>query len=77
MRRQTSAKNRLNRLLLTAVICLAGMMTSWAAQADRIKDIADIAGVRGNQLVGYGLVVGLDGTGASSQFAQQSIISML
>jgi len=33
--------------------------------------------VRGNQLVGYGLVVGLDGTGASSQFAQQSIISML
>ncbi len=77
MGQQTSAQGGLNRLLLTALICLAGMMTSWTAQADRIKDIADIAGVRGNQLVGYGLVVGLDGTGASSQFAQQSIISML
>jgi len=36
-----------------------------------------MAGVRSNQLVGYGLVVGLDGTGATSQFAQKSIISML
>ncbi len=33
------------------------------AQAERIKDIATVAGVRTNQLVGYGLVVGLDGTG--------------
>ncbi len=47
------------------------------AQADRIKDIADIAGVRPNQLVGYGLVVGLDGTGGTSNFAQQSVASML
>lgn len=47
------------------------------AHADRIKDIADIAGVRPNQLVGYGLVVGLDGTGGTSGFAQQSVLSML
>ena len=36
---------------------------SAAAVADRIKDIATLAGVRTNQLVGYGLVVGLSGTG--------------
>jgi len=36
------------------------------AQAERIKDMASIAGQRGNQLIGYGLVVGLDGTGENS-----------
>ncbi|MGD9366632.1 MAG: flagellar basal body P-ring protein FlgI [Desulfobacteraceae bacterium] len=47
--------------------------------AVRIKDIADINGVRDNQLVGYGLVVGLDGTGdgKKSLFTVQSMISML
>jgi flagellar P-ring protein precursor FlgI len=34
-----------------------------AARAERIKDIASVAGVRANQLVGYGIVVGLDGSG--------------
>lgn len=46
----------------------------------RIKDIADIEGVRENQLVGYGLVVGLDGTGDSlrnAPFTRQSLESML
>lgn len=46
----------------------------------RIKDITTIQGVRGNQLVGYGLVVGLNGTGdtlRNSPFTQQSIQSML
>ena len=45
----------------------------------RIKDIADIKGVRQNQLVGYGLVVGLDGTGddKKSKFTVQSLTSML
>ena len=49
------------------------------ADAVRIKDIADIKGVRGNQLVGYGLVVGLDGTGDSddSLFTIQSLASLL
>ncbi len=48
--------------------------------AVRIKDIASVAGVRNNQLVGYGLVVGLDGTGDntnSTRFTSQSIASML
>lgn len=46
----------------------------------RIKDIADIEGVRENQLVGYGLVVGLNGTGdklTSAVFTKQSLIGML
>jgi flagellar P-ring protein precursor FlgI len=50
------------------------------ATADRIKDYASFSGVRQNQLVGYGLVVGLDGTGdqtAQTPFAVQSTLSML
>lgn len=49
------------------------------AQAERIKDIAQLAGVRDNQLVGYGLVVGLDGTGDKSgvRFTEQSFRNML
>ncbi|MEM7542721.1 MAG: flagellar basal body P-ring protein FlgI [Pseudomonadota bacterium] len=50
------------------------------AQADRIKDLAQVAGVRSNQLIGYGLVVGLDGTGdqtAQTPFTVQSIANML
>ncbi|MEI8083902.1 MAG: flagellar basal body P-ring protein FlgI, partial [Actinomycetes bacterium] len=50
------------------------------ARAERIKDIASIAGVRSNQLVGYGIVVGLDGSGdqtTQTPFTVQSITSML
>ena len=50
------------------------------SEAARIKDIASIEGVRDNQLIGYGLVVGLDRTGDSvvgGQFTAQAIISML
>jgi flagellar P-ring protein precursor FlgI len=51
-----------------------------AAQSVRIKDIADVEGVRDNQLVGYGLVVGLAGTGdrlRTAIFTRQSLIGML
>lgn len=50
------------------------------AYADRLKDLATVQGVRGNQLVGYGLVVGLDGTGdqtTQTPFTVQSMISMM
>jgi len=50
------------------------------AHAERVKDIATVAGVRTNQLVGYGLVVGLDGTGdqtSQAPFTIQSIRNML
>ncbi|MCB1756336.1 MAG: flagellar basal body P-ring protein FlgI, partial [Gammaproteobacteria bacterium] len=46
--------------------------------AERVKDLASVAGVRDNQLLGYGLVVGLDGSGdSSSAFTEQSMRSML
>lgn len=47
------------------------------AAAERVKDIATVAGVRDNQLVGYGIVVGLDGTGDKTPFTVQSVKSML
>ncbi len=55
-------------------------LVTGAAHAERIKDIASIAGVRDNQLVGYGLVVGLDGTGDQTTqipFVAQSLKNML
>jgi flagellar P-ring protein precursor FlgI len=50
-----------------------------AARADRIKDLTALASVRPNQLIGYGLVVGLQGTGEGSDtpFAGQGLRSML
>ncbi|MCK6262648.1 flagellar basal body P-ring protein FlgI [Vibrio sp. ZSDE26] len=59
-------------LLLTSIMLLAT-----SAQAARIKDVAQIAGVRSNQLVGYGLVTGLPGTGESTPFTDQSFNAML
>ncbi len=47
------------------------------AYAQRIKDLATVQGVRSNQLVGYGLVVGLPGTGEQSPFTEQSFRTML
>jgi flagellar P-ring protein precursor FlgI len=50
------------------------------AHAERIKDLASVAGVRSNQLVGYGLVVGLDGTGdqtTQAPFTSQGLMNML
>lgn len=58
-------------ILLTALLC------STLAQAERIKDITSIAGVRSNQLVGYGLVVGLDGSGDKAPFTTQTFRNMM
>ncbi|MDP2808785.1 MAG: flagellar basal body P-ring protein FlgI [Rhodocyclaceae bacterium] len=58
----------------------AALLISDAARAERIKDIASVAGVRNNPLAGYGIVVGLDGSGdqtTQTPFTVQSIISML
>ncbi len=66
-----------------AVAALAAALVAAASGAhatSRIKDIADFEGVRENQLVGYGLVVGLNGTGDSlkkSVFTRESLIGML
>lgn len=62
------------------ILLLLAMLLPFSAFADRIKDVASIQGVRDNQLSGYGLVFGLDGTGdqtTQTPFTVQSIISML
>lgn len=67
---------RLNNFIVLLTACLLAANV----HADRIKDIASIAGVRENQLLGYGLVVGLDGTGdqtTQTPFTIQSLDSML
>ena len=59
-------------------VCALCLMTDYAG-AIRLKDLAEIKGVRKNQLVGYGLIVGLDGTGdgKDSKFTFQSLASLL
>ncbi|MCE7731754.1 flagellar basal body P-ring protein FlgI [Vibrio campbellii] len=61
--------------ILLALLSVALFATT--AQAARIKDVAQVAGVRSNQLVGYGLVSGLPGTGESNPFTEQSFAAML
>lgn len=53
------------------------LLLATSTQAARIKDVAQVAGVRNNQLVGYGLVTGLPGTGESTPFTDQSFNAML
>ncbi|OIO69846.1 MAG: flagellar biosynthesis protein FlgA [Zetaproteobacteria bacterium CG1_02_53_45] len=68
----------LRRALFALLAAL--MLVPAQLQAERIKDLADIEGVRGNALIGYGLVVGLNGTGdsgTSSPFTINSITALL
>jgi flagellar P-ring protein precursor FlgI len=83
--RQQARKNRiLNSLVLFCLfLWLIVLLASSLAEAARIKDIASIGGVRPNHLIGYGLVVGLDGSGdrgrgsGGKDFTIQSLVSML
>jgi flagellar P-ring protein precursor FlgI len=72
---------RAAKAALCAVLGLFLLLSAVPAAAQvRIKDIADVEGVRDNQLVGYGLVVGLNGTGdrlRSAAFTRQSLIGVL
>jgi len=64
--------------ILTVCFALSLVLFVNLAEAARIKDIASVQGVRSNQLVGYGLVVGLPGTGEkSSKFTEQAFATML
>ena len=70
--------NRKIPALFRALALLVGFLP--AAHAERIKDLAQVGGVRGNALVGYGLVVGLDNSGdrtSQSPFTVQSLRNML
>lgn len=74
--RRSARLSTLQALFLVVSMLAVGAPT----HAERIKDLARIAGVRGNPLVGYGLVVGLDGSGdrtSQTQFTVQSLKSML
>lgn len=68
----------IERLAAAIVVLLAAALVE--ARAERVKDIASFQGARANQLVGYGLVVGLDGSGdqtTQTPFTVQSVVSML
>src|SRR6187455_2067414 len=79
----TVSKPRLIKDLLSRLAAMAWFgcwLVTGPAQADRIKDLASIQGVRSNQLVGYGLVVGLDNTGdqtVQTPFTIQTLNNML
>lgn len=78
MHLQYRTRMTLKRALLLLV--LVGAFLAEQAHADRVKDLASVAGVRNNQLVGYGLVVGLNGTGdqtTQAPFTVQGVINML
>jgi flagellar P-ring protein FlgI len=67
-------------LLPSLGLALSLLLAAGTARAERVEDLASVAGVRSNQLVGYGLVVGLDGTGdqtSQTPFTIQSIENML
>ncbi len=66
--------------LCTALLLLASLLFCAPARATRIKDLASLEGVRENQLMGYGLVIGLNGTGddiKKSVFTKQAIANMV
>jgi flagellar P-ring protein precursor FlgI len=76
-----SRTRRIVRLVQAVLACLLVLVMALPALASsRVKDIADFEGVRSNMLVGYGLVVGLNGTGDSlrnSGFTEESLVAML
>ncbi len=80
MNRQPRADQEGISYSLVAVLCLLWLLLAPPAHAERLKDIASIQGVRSNQLIGYGLVVGLNGTGdqtTQTPFTLQTFNNML
>jgi flagellar P-ring protein precursor FlgI len=62
---------------ILAMLFTACMVISTPTEAQRLKDIANVQGVRSNQLIGYGLVVGLPGTGEKTRYTEQTFKTML
>ena len=69
----------MGRIKIIIILIILNLFISSSASGARLKDIVDIEGVRGNYLIGYGLVVGLKGTGDGilSKFTVQSVVNML
>ena len=62
------------------LVVIAAMLMASLVQAERLKDLASIQGVRSNQLIGYGLVVGLNGSGdqtTQTPFTVQTFNNMM
>lgn len=77
---QRHSSQKTLKSILISLLLLGLLVAEGNAHAERIKDVASLAGVRGNALVGYGLVVGLDGTGdqtSQAPFTVQSLKNML
>jgi len=75
---RNGSRSQIAWMLLGFALVIAGSIDS--ARAERVKDLATFGGVRSNQLVGYGLVVGLDGTGdrtTQAPFTTQTLVNML
>jgi flagellar P-ring protein precursor FlgI len=75
---EDNSRSQIIWLLLGFLLIFAGSIDF--AQAERVKDLATFSGVRSNQLIGYGLVVGLDGTGdrtTQAPFTTQTLVNML
>lgn len=70
---------RLRLAFVTLVVAILALLGGGDARAARLKDVAAVKGVRSNQIIGYGLVVGLRGTGdkQQTQFTTQSLRSLL
>lgn len=78
--RTDNLKKQFNKILHISIVSILFLLPCHDASAARIKDLANISGVRDNQLVGYGLVVGLDGTGDKigvAPYTQQTFRNML
>jgi len=73
------SSRRISTALLLALLWTLHLVCCPTASGARLKDIASLKGVRGNQMVGYGLVVGLNGTGDGSgtKFTVQSLVNMM
>ena len=78
-KRGQRTEDRLKKKLFYLLVCslLSVFCPLSSASAERIKDIASFEGVRENQITGYGLVVGLDGTGDKGNATLQSMANML
>jgi len=76
-----SERKSIFEILIPCLLLILGLsfVVSSSAEASRIKELAQLEGVRSNQLVGYGLVVGLNGSGDSSstEFTVQSLVNMM
>jgi flagellar P-ring protein precursor FlgI len=78
-RRPTSRPSRRGQTLSAIVAALAVILMAAPARADKLRDLCDVLGARDNQLVGYGVVTGLNGTGDDIMvpYAAQSLRSLM